>query len=98
MSEGTSVSYVASKGGASILDTAAFQEVLRNTSGHTTVAAIEQGKSRVVLHGGFTSLIQSPVDPQNPSITKVPDWTFNAPGSSTPQFFSNIACWTAGVN
>ena len=95
-------------GGASVLDDTDFQIVLINTEGNITVGALEkelsnsllaypgayrniQGKpfSRTIFHGAYTGMFRS-------GSSSTWGWeASNSPG--TPQFFANMACWSANV-
>ena len=110
VAEGHSISALFPKAaGDSIIDSEYYSQVLKNSAGHISVAAVErplpkssevatnvakdkEGNAlrRVILHGGLTSLWYSS-DTNN-------TYTFNSTmASGMPQFISNIACWTSGV-
>ena len=92
VSEGITVAEIS----GSKTSSASYTEVLRNTRGKATVGAVEEllpnnKMQRTLVHGAFTSLYSGPSWDSNP-------WSFNSPSSpGTPQFFSNIACWSVGL-
>jgi hypothetical protein len=91
VSEGMTVAEI----NGSKISSPSFTEVLRNTRGNISVGAVEEMGSnnkiqRTLIHGAFTSMYSVGSETQT--------WSWNSPSSpGTPQFFSNIACWSVGL-
>jgi len=110
VSEGITIAHLSPMNNvkASILDDGDFKKVLLNSAGKLTVGAMEKplvnpnnaypGAAmndqnipvrRFVIHGGFTSLYRMGVNKK---------WGWQASYSpGTPQFFYNLACWSANA-
>ena len=109
ISEGITTSYLqdVDDDQPSILSRSEFKKVVQNSEGGLLAAGVEQLVAdqtkayprafydedrgafvqRTFLHGAFTSMYQVH-----------DDWGWNSQKSpGTPQFFANVACWTAGA-